>query len=58
MSNEQLYLSIGVPILFNAAMTGMLLAYINTRFDSMEKMWRGELRRVEDVMDARLRRQL
>jgi len=55
MSNEQLYLSIGVPILFNAAMTGMLLAYINTRFDSMEKMWRGELRRVEDVMDARLK---
>ena len=55
MSNEQLYLSSGVPILFNAAMTGMLLAYINTRFDSMEKMWRGELRRVEDVMDARLK---
>ena len=55
MTNTQLYLAIGVPMLFNAAMTGMLLAYINTRFDSMEKMWRGELRRVEEVMDARLK---
>ena len=55
MANTQLYLAIGVPMLFNAAMTGMLLAYIYTRFASMEKMWRGELRRVEEVMDARLK---
>lgn len=29
MTNEQLYLVIGVPILFNAAMIGVLVAYVN-----------------------------
>jgi len=28
---------------------------VNTRFDDMRELWRAELRRVEDVLDARLK---
>lgn len=69
MTNEQLYLAIGVPMLFNAVLIGVLLAYmnhrfdavndkfaaVNQRFDDLRDMWRAELRRVEEVMDARLK---
>lgn len=76
MTNEQLYLIIGVPMLFNAVLIGLLVAYINAkfeimnerftavyqRFDSMDKrfddmrdLWRAELHRVEEVLDARLK---
>jgi len=37
MTNEQLYLAIGLPMLFNAAMTGLLIAYMNARFSSSER---------------------
>ena len=84
MTNQQLYLAIGVPMLFNAGLIGILLAYINAkfnavdakfstvderfssvnqRFNSLEKrlddlrdLWRAELHRVEEVLDARLKR--
>jgi len=62
MSNTQLYLAIGVPILANAALIGLLLAYINAkfenvnqRFDDMRALWLAELHRVEEVLDARLK---
>ncbi|HUE21704.1 MAG TPA: hypothetical protein VMQ86_08480 [Bryobacteraceae bacterium] len=69
MSNTQLYLAIGVPILANAALIGLLLAYINAkfenvnqrfegvdrRFDDMRSLWLAELHRVEEVLDARLK---
>ena len=66
MSNLQLFLAIGVPILFNTALTVMLysslssrmqdgLAAINQRFDDMRDLWRAELQRVEEVLDARLK---
>jgi hypothetical protein len=62
VTNVQLYLAIGVPMLFNAVLTGLLLAYINSkfdgvnqRFDDMRDLWRAELHRVEEVLDARLR---
>ena len=80
MTNEQLYLAIGIPMLFNAAMMGLLIAYINARFngfersvnqrfeaidqrfdaidkrfDDMRDLWRAELHRVEEVLDARLK---
>ena len=69
MTNEQLYLAVGVPMLFNAAMMGLLIAYINAkfrivdqrfemvdkRFDDMRDVWRSELHRVEEVIDARLK---
>ena len=76
VTNVQLYLAIGVPILVNAAFFGLLMAYINAkfeavnerfqandhrfdrvdhRFDDMRHLWVAELRRVEDVLDARLK---
>jgi hypothetical protein len=76
LTNEQLYLVIGAPMLFNAVLIGLLLAYINAkfesvdarfaainqrldsidrRFDEMRDVWRAELRRVEEVIDARLK---
>jgi len=68
MSNEQLYVSIGVPLLFN----GILAIVITTLFGgrltdlrtSLEARLAGiegrmatkeELRRVEEVLDARLK---
>jgi hypothetical protein len=69
VTNIQLYLSIGLPILVNAAFFGLLMAYINARFekqderfagvnqrfDDMRQLWISQLRRVEDVLDARLK---
>ena len=62
MTNLQLWLAIGVPTVFNTTLTLMLLAYMNMRFDAlnqriddMRDLWRAELRRVEEVLDARLK---
>jgi len=69
MSNAQLYLSIGVPVIANAVLVGLLLAYMNAkfenvsqrfeavdrRFDDMRALWLAELHRVEEVLDARLK---
>jgi hypothetical protein len=66
MTNQQLYIAIGVPMLFNAALIGLLASMlishmnarfnaINKRFDDMRDLWRAELRRVEEVLDARLK---
>jgi hypothetical protein len=55
MTNEQLYLAIGVPIITNAAMIGLLMVYINSKFADAREVWRAELLRVEGVFDARLK---
>jgi hypothetical protein len=73
MTNTQLYLAIGVPILFNTAalvavyvlLNGRIVALesslearfaaVHQRFDDMRDLWRAELRRVEEVLDARLK---
>ena len=62
VSNQQLYLAVGIPLLFNATLIGVLIAYINAkfqgvdnRFDDMRDLWRAELHRVEEVLDARLK---
>ena len=73
VSNQQLYLAVGIPLLFNATLIGVLIAYINakfqgmegkfearfqamdTRFNDMRDLWRAELHRVEEVLDARLK---
>jgi len=103
MTNLQLYLVIAIPLLGNAVLIGLLMAYVNAkidgldgklggkidglrgemnerfnglrgemnerfngvagqfaainqRFDDMRDLWRAELRRVEEVLDARLGR--
>jgi hypothetical protein len=73
VTNEQLYIAVGIPMLFNATLIGLVIALfsakigkveskidtrfdaIDTRFDDMRDLWRAELRRVEEVLDARLR---
>lgn len=87
MTNEQLYVAIGLPCLVNAVLFALLMAYINAkvdgvsakvdgvkdgfnqrfdaidrrfdaidqRFDDMRDLWRVELHRVEEVLDARLK---
>lgn len=62
VTNEQLYLAVGIPLLFNAALVGLVVslfsakfAAIDKRFDDMRDLWRAELRRVEEVLDARLK---
>jgi hypothetical protein len=87
VTNEQLYIAIGVPMLFNAVIALLLSArisdvktdlkeYMNARFDAVDQrfvsidqrfvsidqrfedlkqLWRTELRRVEEVIDARLK---
>jgi hypothetical protein len=69
VTDVQLYLAIGAPMLFNALLITMLLAHMNARFaavdrrfdamnqrfDDMRDLWRAELHRVEEVLDARLK---
>jgi len=66
MTDTQRYLAIGVPVVSNAIllmifstmMSARLSAFgtsINKRFDDTRELWRTELRRVEEVLDARLK---
>lgn len=69
VTNQQLYLAIGVPMLVNALLLGLLLSVMNAKFervdarfaamdkrlDEFKELWRAELRRVEEVLDARLK---
>jgi hypothetical protein len=58
----QIALSMGVPtlavlvgILLNNARLSDLRSHMDARFDDMKDMWRSELHRVEEVLDARLK---
>lgn len=62
MTNEQLYFAMGLPVLLNAGLIGLLMAYMNARFNAIDKrfddirdLWRAELHRVEEILDARLK---
>lgn len=80
VTNAQLYFAIGVPLLFNSVLIGLVVAFISAkfeagdrrvdgmdhkfegrfdavdrRFDDMRDLWRAELRRVEEVLYARLK---
>ena len=62
VTNEQLYIAVGIPMLFNATLIGLVIALFKSRFDAIDKrfddmrdLWRAELRRVEEVLDARLK---
>ncbi len=62
MSNEQLYLAIGLPIIVNIIFNGVLIGIVYNALDrritneiaGLKDLWRSELRRVEEVIDARL----
>ena len=59
MTNEQLYLAIGVPIVVNILFNGFMFLVLNNRIStevaSLKELWRAELHRVEEVLDARLK---
>ena len=66
MTNQQLYLAIGLPILYNTVLIGIVYSALsrqiqqletslNKRMDELKELWRAELRRVEEVLDARLK---
>lgn len=66
MTDTQWYLAIGVPVISNAIMLMLFSTLINSRiaafetainkrFDDMRELWRAELHRVEEVLDARLK---
>lgn len=67
MTDTQLYLVIGVPVVFNTVLLTVFTTMINKRmddrfdglnqrFDDMRDLWRAELHRFEEVLDARLKR--
>ena len=59
MVNEQLYLAIGIPVILNIMFNGFMFTLLNSRISQLETSlkdtWRAELRRVEEVLDARLK---
>lgn len=66
VTDLQLYLAIGVPVVVNTLMLTLFTQVtnkrmddrfdsLNRRFDDMRDLWRAELHRVEEVLDARLR---
>ena len=50
MTDTQLYLAIGIPVVMNAAMLTLAVTLINKRLDDLKDLWRAELRRVEEVL--------
>ena len=44
-----------IGILINNARLGDFRNHVDHRFDDMKDMWRSELHRVEEVLDARLK---
>ena len=68
MTNDQIT-AIVAPMAFNGAIIGLAVLWIkaelravnqrldnmNQRFDDMRDLWRAELHRVEEVLDARLK---
>jgi hypothetical protein len=59
MTNEQLYLAMGVPSLINIGLITFLYVALTRQMDSatsqLKELWRAELHRVEEVLDARLK---
>jgi hypothetical protein len=62
VTDIQLYLAIGVTVILNTVAITLLAAHMNSRFDAvnqrfddMRDLWRSELRRVEEVLDARFK---
>ena len=49
MTNEQLYLAIAAPMLFNAVLIGLLVAYMNAKFDAVNERFNGVNGRFKNV---------
>ena len=60
VTNEQLCILVGIPMLSNAVVTGLGIAFLKTKFDASDKRfadmrdgWRAQFRRTKDVDEAR-----
>jgi hypothetical protein len=61
MTTEQI-VATTAPMAFNGVIIGLVVLWmrakfdgINQRFDDLKDLWRAELRRVEEILDARLK---
>jgi hypothetical protein len=52
VTNEQIYILIGIPMLFNATLIGLVVAFINARFGKVESRFDGVDARF-DAVNAR-----
>lgn len=52
VTNVQLYLLIGIPAAFNAVLIGLLMAYINAKFEGVNERFIGVNQRF-DAIDRR-----
>jgi hypothetical protein len=66
VTNLQLALVIGVPVLFNTMITVIIYSLlsqrmtigfsaVNQRFNDLRDLWRAELKRGEETLDVRLK---
>jgi uncharacterized protein involved in cysteine biosynthesis len=55
MTNEQLYFAVGVPLVVNTTMVLLVYWALDNRIADLRETLRAELRRVEEVLDARLK---
>jgi hypothetical protein len=52
VTNQQLYLLIGIPMLFNAGLIGLLLALVNAKFDAQNAKFESRFDAVNIRLDA------
>ena len=55
MNNEQLYISIGVPAVFQVATLGVLLTYINSQNTALKDHFNAQLTALKETLRAELR---
>jgi hypothetical protein len=57
MNNTQLYFSVGLPVLLNAGLVGILILYLNSRLDAvnirLDAMTSGFRETREDIREIR-----
>ena len=52
VSDEQLYLAVGIPLLFNATLVGVIIAYVNTKFQGMDKKLNARFQAIGEKFQA------
>jgi hypothetical protein len=51
MTNTQLYLLLGAPMIFNAALIGLFALHLNAKFDAVNERFQGIHGRFDDMND-------
>jgi hypothetical protein len=58
MNDTQLYISVGAPLILNALMVTILMAYINAKIDGVRDSLRTEIGSLRNEMNARFEAQM